>query len=66
MKFIQMGRSRREGRQLSFLCLGAEGQRQLQQKRPSLELHTATTQVGPFWENFFRRELELSDFCLTA
>ena len=27
-----------------FLCLGAEGQRQIQQKRPSLQLHTVTTQ----------------------
>ena len=27
-----------------FLCLGAEGQRQLQQKRPNLELHTVSTQ----------------------
>ena len=27
-----------------FLCLGAEGQRQVQQKRPSLELHNVTTQ----------------------
>ena len=27
-----------------FLCLGAEGQRQSQQKRPILELHTVTTQ----------------------
>ena len=27
-----------------FLYLGAEGQRQIQQKRPSLELHTVTTQ----------------------
>ena len=27
-----------------FLCLGAEGQRQVQQKRPSLVLHNVTTQ----------------------
>ena len=27
-----------------FLCLGAEGQRQVQQKRPSLELHNVSTQ----------------------
>ena len=27
-----------------FLCVGAEGQRQLQQKRPNLELHTVSTQ----------------------
>ena len=27
-----------------FLCLGAEGQRQLQQKQPNLELHTVSTQ----------------------
>ena len=27
-----------------FLCLGAEGQRQIQQKRPNLQLHTVTTQ----------------------
>ena len=27
-----------------FLCLGAEGQRQVQQKRPNLELHTISTQ----------------------
>ena len=27
-----------------FLCLGAEGQRQIQQKRPNLELHTVSTQ----------------------
>ena len=26
------------------MCLGAEGQRQIQQKRPSLQLHTVTTQ----------------------
>ena len=27
-----------------FLCLGAEGQRQIQQKRPNLELHNVSTQ----------------------
>ena len=27
-----------------FLCLGAEGQRQIQQKRPNLELHAVSTQ----------------------
>ena len=27
-----------------YLCLGAEEQRQIHQKRPSLELHTDTTQ----------------------
>ena len=27
-----------------FLCLRAEGQRQVQQKRPSLEIHNVTTQ----------------------
>ena len=27
-----------------ILCLGAEGQRQIQQKRPNLELHNVTTQ----------------------
>ena len=27
-----------------FLCLGAKGQRQIQQKRPNLELHTVSTQ----------------------
>ena len=27
-----------------FLCLGAEGQRQIPQKRPNLELHTVSTQ----------------------
>ena len=27
-----------------FLCLGAEGQRQMQQKQPNLQLHTVTTQ----------------------
>ena len=27
-----------------FLCLGAEGQQQIQQKRPNLELHTVSTQ----------------------
>ena len=27
-----------------FLCLGAEGQRQIQQKRPNLQLHTVSTQ----------------------
>ena len=26
------------------MCLGAEGQRQIQQKRPNLQLHTVTTQ----------------------
>ena len=27
-----------------FLCLGAEGQRQIQQKRPKMQLHTVSTQ----------------------
>ena len=27
-----------------FLCLGAEGQRQIQQKRPNMELHNISTQ----------------------
>ena len=27
-----------------FLCLGAEGQKQIQQKRPNLEIHNVTTQ----------------------
>ena len=27
-----------------FLCLGAEGQRQIQQKRPNMQLHTVSTQ----------------------
>ena len=38
LQFIQLGRS------FLFLCLEAEGQRQIQQKRPNLELHNVTAQ----------------------
>ena len=33
-----------KNRSYLFLCLGAEGQRQVQQQRPSLDLHNVTTQ----------------------
>ena len=43
MQLIQLGRSRRESASLLFLCIGAEGQRQIQQKRFNFELHNVTT-----------------------
>ena len=39
-----MGRSGRKKLRYLFLCLGAGGQRQIQQKRPTLQLHAVTTQ----------------------
>ena len=32
-------------RSYTFICLGAEGQRQIQQKRPNLELHTVSQEL---------------------
>ena len=42
--FYRWGEADAKVRSYFFPCLGAEGQRQVQQKSPSLELHNVTTQ----------------------